>query len=165
LAAVPLVLQLPCGVEDSFKGVIDLLDMKGILWEDDSLGATFTPVPVPEEMAEEAARYRDLLLETLADKDDLVMERYLADEEIRVQELKAAIRKATTHMKLVPVFCGAALRNKGIQPLLDGIVDYLPSPLDVPPIAGKNPLTGEVESRLPKAKGPFSALLKSLHDC
>jgi elongation factor G len=158
LAAVPLVLQLPWGVEDSFKGVIDLLDMKGILWEDDSLGATFTPVPVPEEMAEEAARYRDLLLETLADKDDLVMERYLADEEIRIQELKAAIRKATTHMKLVPVFCGAALRNKGIQPLLDGIVDYLPSPLDVPPIAGKNPLTGEVESRLPKAKGPFSAL-------
>ncbi len=158
LAAVPLVLQLPWGVEDSFKGVIDLLDMKGILWEDDSLGATFTPVPVPEEMAEEAARYRDLLLETLADKDDLVMERYLADEEIRVQELKAAIRKATTNMKLVPVFCGAALRNKGIQPLLDGIVDYLPSPLDVPPIAGKNPLTGEVESRLPKAKGPFSAL-------
>jgi elongation factor G len=158
LAAVPLVLQLPWGLEDSFKGVIDLITMRGILWEDDSLGATFTTVPVPEEMAGEAARYRDLLLETLADKDDLVMERYLADEEIQVQELKTAIRKATTGMKLVPVFCGAALRNKGIQPLLNGIVDYLPSPLDVPPIAGTNPLTGEVESRPPKAKGPFSAL-------
>jgi len=158
LAAVPLVLQLPWGVEDSFKGVVDLIAMKGILWEDDSLGARFTTAPVPEDMAEETARYRDLLLETLADKDDLVMERYLADEEIQVQELKGAIRRATTRMKLVPVFCGAALRNKGVQPLLDGIVDYLPSPLDVPPIVGTNPLTGEVESRPPKAKGPFSAL-------
>ena len=158
LAAVPLVLQLPWGMEDSFKGVIDLVNMKGILWEDDSLGATLTTVPVPEEMAGEAARYKDLLLETLADKDDLIMERYLADEPIQVQELKAAIRKATTRMKLVPVFCGAALRNKGIQPLLDGIVDYLPSPLDIPPITGTNPLTGEIESRPAKAKGPFSAL-------
>ncbi|MFO7600435.1 MAG: elongation factor G [Candidatus Desulfacyla sp.] len=158
LAAVPLVLQLPWGVEDSFKGVIDLVSMKGILWEDDSLGAKLTAVPIPEEMAEEAAHYRDLLLETLADKDDLVMERYLADEEVPVQELKEAIRQVTTRLKLVPVFCGAALRNKGIQPLLDGIVDYLPSPLEVPPITGTNPLTGEVESRPPKAKGPFSAL-------
>jgi len=158
LAAVPLVLQLPWGVEDSFKGVIDLVIMKGILWEDDSLGARLTKVPIPEEMAGEAAHYRDLLLETLADKDDLVMERYLAEEEVPVQELKEAIRKATTRLKLVPVFCGAALRNKGIQPLLDGIVDYLPSPLEVPPITGTNPLTGEVESRPPKAKGPFSAL-------
>jgi len=158
LAAVPLILQLPWGLEDSFKGVIDLVNMKGILWEDDSLGATLTTVPVPEEMAGEAARYKDLLLETLADKDDLIMERYLADEPIQVQELKAAIRKATTRMKLVPVFCGAALRNKGIQPLLDGIVDYLPSPLDIPPITGTNPLTGEIESRPAKAKGPFSAL-------
>jgi elongation factor G len=158
LAAVPLVLQLPWGLEESFKGVIDLVNMKGIVWEDDSLGARLSMVPVPEEMAEEAARYRDLLLETLAERDDLIMERYLADEQIQVQELKAAIRKATTLMKLVPVFCGAALRNRGIQPLLDGIVDYLPSPLDVPPITGTNPLTGEVESRPPKAKGPFSAL-------
>ncbi len=158
LAAVPLVLQLPWGMEDSFKGVIDLVNMKGILWEDDSLGATLTTVPVPEEMTGEAARYKDLLMETLADNDDLIMERYLADEPIQVQELKAAIRKATTRMKLVPVFCGAALRNKGIQPLLDGIVDYLPSPLDIPPITGTNPLTGEIESRPAKAKGPFSAL-------
>jgi len=158
LAAVPLVLQLPWGVEDSFRGVIDLLSMKAVLWEDESLGATVTTVPLPEEMAEEAVRYRELLLETLADKDDSVMERYLADEEIPVQELKAAIRRATTGMKLVPVCCGAALRNKGIQPLLDSIVDYLPSPLDVPPITGTNPSTGEVESRPPKTKGPFCAL-------
>jgi len=158
LAAVPLVVQLPWGTEDTFQGVIDLIAMKGILWEDDSLGARFAVVPVPTDMAEEAARYRDLLLETLADKDDSVMERYLADEEIPIQELKGAIRRATTRMKLVPVFCGAALRNKGIQPLLDGIVDYLPSPLDIPPIAGTNPATGEMETRPPKAKGPFSAL-------
>jgi len=158
LGAVPLFLQLPWGVEDGLKGVIDLVTLNGIIWEDDTLGAEFSRVPVPEEMAGEVSRYRDLLLETLADKDDLVMERYLADEEIQVHELKAAIRNATIRMELVPVFCGAALRNKGIQPLLDGIVDYLPSPLDVPPISGMNPLTKEMESRPPKAKGPFSAL-------
>jgi len=158
LGAVPLILQLPWGVEDGLKGVIDLVTLNGILWEDESLGAEFSRVPVPEEMAEDVAHYRDLLLETMADKDDLVMERYLADEEIPVQELKAAIRNATIRMKLVPVFCGAALRNKGIQPLLDGIVDYLPSPLDVPPISGMNPLTNETEARPPKAKGPLSAL-------
>jgi elongation factor G len=158
LGAVPLILQLPWGVEDGFKGVVDLIEMKAIVWEDDTLGAQFRTVPVPEEMAGEAAGYRDLILETLADKNDRVMEQYLADEEIPVQDLKSAIREAAVHLKLVPVFCGAALRNKGIQPLLSGIVDYLPSPLDVPPIAGTNPLTGEVESRAPKANGPFSAL-------
>ena len=158
LGAVPLVLQLPWGVEDSFKGVIDLVQMKAILWGDETSGAEFREVPVPEELKEETARYRDLLLETLADKDDLVMDKYLSDEEIQVRDLISAIRKATIHMELVPVFCGTALKNKGIQPLLDGIVDYLPSPLEVPPITGKNALTGEEESRQAKAGGPFSAL-------
>ncbi len=158
LGAVPLILQLPWGVEDHFRGVIDLIKMKAIHWEDETLGAEFSEVPVPEELTEEAARYRDLLLETLADKDDLVMERYLSDQEIQVRDLKAAIRTATIHMELVPVFCGTALRNKGIQPLLDGIVDYLPAPVDVPPIKGRNPFTGEEESRPAKTRGPFSAL-------
>jgi elongation factor G len=158
LGAVPLVLQLPWGVEDNFKGVIDLIKMKAIQWEDEMLGAEFREVPVPEEFAKDVARYREILFETLADKNDLLMEKYLSDEEIQLTELKTAIREATIKMDLVPVFCGAALRNKGIQPLLDGIVDYLPSPLDVPSITGKNPLTGETESRAAKTKGPFSAL-------
>ncbi|MBW1780843.1 MAG: elongation factor G [Deltaproteobacteria bacterium] len=158
LGAVPLVLQLPWGVEDHFKGVIDLIKMKGILWEDDTLGAEFREVPVPDAFTEEAVRYRDLLLETVADKDDLVMERYLSDEEIPDRDLKAAIRRATIHMELVPIFCGTALRNKGIQTLLDGIVDYLPAPVDVPPIRGRHPVTGEEESRPAKPRGPFSAL-------
>ena len=158
LGALPLILQIPWGVEDNFRGVIDLIKMKAILWEDGMLGAEYSEEPVPEELAEEAARYRDLLLETLADKDDLVMERYLSEEEIPIRELKAAIRSATIKMELVPVFCGAALRNKGIQPLLDGIVDYLPAPVDIPPITGTNPLTVEEEARPAIARGPFSAL-------
>ena len=158
LGALPLVLQIPWGVEDNFRGVIDLIKMKAILWEDEMLGAEYSEEPVPKELAEEVAKYRDLLLETLADKDDLVMERYLSEEEIPIGELKAAIRAATINMELVPVFCGAALRNKGIQPLLDGIVEYLPAPVDVPPITGSNPLTGEEESRPAIAKGPFTAL-------
>ncbi|MBW2204855.1 MAG: GTP-binding protein [Deltaproteobacteria bacterium] len=155
---IPLILQIPWGVEDNFRGVIDLIKMKAILWEDEMLGAEYTEAPVPEELAEEVAKYRELLFETLADRDDLVMERYLSEEEIPIRELKGAIRNATVKMDLVPVFCGAALRNKGIQPLLDGIVDYLPAPVDVPPITGSNPLTGEEESRPAKTKGPFSAL-------
>jgi len=158
LGALPLILQIPWGVEDNFRGVIDLIKMKAILWEDEMLGTEYREEPIPEEMAEEAARYRDLLLETLADRDDLVMERYLSEEEIPIRELNAAIRTATIEMELVPVFCGAALRNKGIQPLLDGIVEYLPAPVDVPPITGSNPLTGEEESRPAMAKGPFTAL-------
>ena len=158
LGALPLILQIPWGVEDSFRGVIDLIKMKAILWEDEMLGAEYTEIPVPEELAEEVIKYRELLLETLADMDDLVMERYLSEEEIPITELKAAIRTATINMELVPVFCGAALRNKGIQPLLDSIVDYLPAPVDIPPVTGSNPLTGEAESRPAKATGPFSAL-------
>lgn len=158
LGALPLILQIPWGVEDNFRGVIDLIKMRAVLWEDEMLGAEYSEAPVPEELAEEVAKYRDLLLETLADRDDLVMERYLSEEEIPIRELKAAIRTATIEMELVPVFCGAALRNKGIQPLLDGIVEYLPAPVDVPPITGSNPLTGEEESRPAMAKGPFTAL-------
>ena len=158
LGAVPLVLQLPWGIEDDLKGVIDLIKMKGILWEDEMLGAQFTEVPIPPEMTDEASRYKDLLLETLADNSDQIMEKYLSEEEIQAKELKQAIREATIKLKLVPIFCGAALRNKGIQPLLDGIVDYLPSPVDVPPIIGQIPSSGKEAFRPPEAKGPFSAL-------
>ena len=159
LSAIPLILQIPWGIEDHFSGVIDLVKMKGILWEEETLGTEFSEVPIPLEMLEEASKYREHLLETLADKDDLIMEKYLSEEEIEIPEMKQAIRNATIHLELVPVFCGAALRNKGIQSLLDGIVDYLPSPLDVPPIVGHIPSSGKEESRPPEVKGPFSALV------
>ncbi|MCD6295017.1 MAG: elongation factor G [Deltaproteobacteria bacterium] len=158
LDATPLILQIPWGAEDQFNGVIDLIEMEAILWEDDTLGAQYRTTPIPEEMAEEASGYRERLLETMADNDDGIMEKYLSEEEIPVQELKEAIRNATIKMALVPIFCGTALRNKGVQPLLDGIVDYLPSPLDVPPIAGIHPGTGKTETRPAKPGGPLSAL-------
>jgi elongation factor G len=158
LGASPLVLQLPWGAEDSFKGVIDLIKMKAILWDEEMLGAEYSEVPVPPELLEEACKYRDLLLETMADRNDLVMEKYLSEEEVEVHELKRAIRDATIRLELVPVFCGAALRNKGVQPLLDGIVDYLPSPVDIPPVSGHDPGTGKEESRPAKTNAPLSAL-------
>jgi len=158
LGAVPLILQLPWGVEDSFKGVIDLIKMKAIIWEDEMLGAEYREEDIPGDLMEEASHYRDLLLETMADKNDMVMEKYLSEEEIGISELRQAIRTATIELELVPIFCGSALRNKGIQPLLDGIVDYLPSPLDIPPIVGRLLESGEEASRPSDAKGPFSAL-------
>jgi elongation factor G len=158
LGALPLVLQIPWGVEDNFKGVIDLVKMKAILWEDETLGAEYYEIPMPSELMEEASRYRDLLLETLADQDDKIMEKYLAEEEIEIQDLNKAIREATMKLDLVPIFCGSALRNKGIQPLMNGIVDYLPSPVDIPPIVGVMPSSGKKESRPANANGPFSAL-------
>jgi elongation factor G len=159
LGAVPLVLQIPWGIEDGFNGVIDLVKMKGILWEKETLGAEFSEVPIPADMLEEALKHREHLLETLADKDDLIMEKYLSEEKFEINEIKQAIRNATINLELVPIFCGAALRNKGIQPLLDGIVDYLPSPLDIPPIVGHIPSSGKEESRPAEIKGPFSALV------
>jgi len=158
LGAIPLVLQLPWGVEDSFKGVIDLINMKAIIWEDEMLGAEYREEDIPDELMEEALHYKDLLLETLADKNDQIMEKYLAEEDVEIRELKQAIRTATTRLELVPILCGTALKNKGIQPLLDGIVDYLPSPLDIPPIVGHVPVSGEEEPRPAEAKAPFSAL-------
>jgi len=158
LGAVPLVLQLPWGMEDDFKGVIDLIKMKAILWEDEMLGAEFREMEIPSELQDEAMQYRDLLFETLADKNDAIMEKYLSEEDIQTGELNEAIRAATIKLELVPVLCGAALRNKGIQPLLDGIVDFMPSPLDIPPIVGHVPLSDTEELRHSEAKGPFSAL-------
>ncbi|MDY6880095.1 MAG: elongation factor G [Thermodesulfobacteriota bacterium] len=158
LGATPLVLQLPWGTEDKLKGVIDLVEMKAILWEEDTLGAEFRELPIPEELEEEAFRYREQMYETVADTNDLIMEKYLAEEKIDVRELKQAVREATINLRIVPVLCGAALRNKGVQPLLDGIVDYLPSPLDIPPITGEDPLSGKEDTRPAQRKGPFSAL-------
>ncbi|MDZ7698288.1 MAG: elongation factor G [Deltaproteobacteria bacterium] len=158
LGATPLLLQVPWGEADHFQGIIDILKMKAIVWEEDEFGAKYAEAPIPDEMMAEALRHRELLLETVADTDDGIMEKYLAEEEIPLAELKTAIRRATINLELVPVYCGAALRNKGIQPLLDGIVDFLPAPVDVPPVAGKHPTSGETETRPPRAKGPFAAL-------
>jgi len=158
LKATPLVLQLPWGSEDNYMGVIDLLEMKAVMWEEETLGAEFKEVPIPDEFMEEALRYREILLETIADKDDMIMDKYVSDEEIEIPELKRAIRNATIKLALVPIYCGAALRNKGIQPLLDGIVDYLPSPVDIPPIIGLEPISAKEEPRPSEANAPFSAL-------
>lgn len=158
LGAHPLVIQIPIGTEDRFIGVVDLLRLKGIVWDEHSMGSEFKEIAIPVEMEEEVSHHRSKLVESLADMDDLLMEKYLNGEEISEKELKDVLRKATISMKAIPVLCGAALRNQGIQPLIDAIVDYLPSPLDIPPVQGTHPLTGKKEERMQKDEAPFSAL-------
>ncbi len=158
LGANPLITQIPIGAEDRFVGVIDLIRLKGIVWDESSLGAEFKEISIPKEMEEEASLHRSKLIESIAELDDQLTEKYLNAEEISESEMKAALRRATTSMKAVPVLCGAALRNQGIQPLLDAIVDYLPSPLDIPPVEGTNPSTGEREIRMAKDEESFAAL-------
>jgi len=159
LAATPLVLQLPVGREDRFRGIVDLVEMQQIAWDADSLGATLYREEIEAALLEDARQQREQLLETLAEVDDDIMERYLAEKSIDPATLKGAIRKATVGLKLVPVLCGSALKNKGIQPLLDAIVDYLPSPVDVPPIKGSDPETGEIIRCAPRDADPLAALI------
>ncbi len=154
----PLLLQIPMGHEDRFIGVIDLIRMKGIVWDELSLGIDFKEVTIPKEYVEEAKLYRARLLESVAELDDRLTEKYLNGEEISEAEMKEVIRKATIGMRVVPVLCGAALRNQGIQPLIDAVVNYLPSPLDVPPIQGANPVTGKLEERKVDDASPLTAL-------
>ena len=159
MKANPLILQLPLGSEDTFEGVIDLLEMKAIIWDDDSLGATFRQEEIPETEKERADTYREKLIESLADVDDQIMEAYLGEGGLTLDILKTAIRKAVLELKLVPVLCGSALKNKGIQPLLDAVVDYLPSPKDVPPIQGIHPETGETIVCPSAENKPLAALI------
>ena len=158
LGARPVLIQLPLGEEEQFQGVIDLIQMKTITWDEETLGATFHEVEIPEDFLAEARKYREQLLEALVERSDPLMEKYLGGQEISAQEIKAVLREATLKFELVPVLCGAALRNKGIQPLLDAVVDYLPSPVDIPPVQGFNPKTGEPESRRSSDQEPFAAL-------
>ena len=158
LGANPLVTQIPIGAEDRFIGVVDLIRSKGIVWDEHSLGTEFRKISIPKEMQEEASFHRSKLIESVAELDDHLMEKYLNGEEISESEIKAGLRKATISMKGVPVLCGAALRNQGIQPLLDAVVDYLPSPLDIPPVEGTNPVTGKKEVRMAKDEESFCAL-------
>ncbi len=159
LGANPVVIQLPMGAEDRFRGVIDLVDMQQICWDDESLGAEFTISDIDPEFEELAQEYREKLLEAISEQDDDIMELYLGEQEISRQDLVKAIRKATIDRKIVPVLCGSALKNKGIQPLLDAIELFLPSPKDVPPIMGIHPETGEELTFLPEKKGPLAALI------
>jgi len=159
LDANPLILQLPVGSEDHFTGVIDLLDMKQMEWDDDTLGATFSEHEINGEYLKTAQEYREKLVEAVAEIDDNIMEAYLAETPISTEDLIPAVRRATVGMKLVPVFCGSALKNKGIQPLLDAIVRFLPSPIDIPPMKGSHPDTGELLDCLPKDSKPLAALI------
>jgi elongation factor G len=154
--AVPL--QLPIGAEDKFIGVIDLVRMKAIVWEDESLGAKFRDEAIPEELASAAAECREKLIEAAADSDETIMEKYLEGHEISQAELTKAIRSATLAIKIIPVLCGSAFRNKGVQPLLDAVIEYLPSPLDIPPVKGIDPDTQAPDERPAKDDAPFSAL-------
>ena len=158
LNARPLVLQLPVGQEEKFRGVIDLLRQKAVLYNEETLGAKFYEEAIPEELKSQVEIYRERIFEALAEADDPFMERYLAGEAFSLEEIRALIRRETVAARLVPVVCGSGFKNKGIQPLLDAVVDYLPSPLDVPPIRGHHPDTGLEEKRTPLNGAPLSAL-------
>ncbi len=158
LGAVPCPLQIPYGAESNFKGIIDLVEMKAVVWEDETLGAKFHDEEIPAELEDEARKWREKLLEAVSEVDDSLMEKYLEGEEITVEELVPAIRRGTISMAFTPVLCGSAFKNKGVQPLLDAVVSYLPSPLDVDAVVGVNPDTEEEEAREPSEDAPFSAL-------
>ena len=157
LNANAVAIQLPIGAEDTFKGIIDLVKMEAIVYEDD-LGKVEDEVAIPDDMKDQAEEYREILLEALSELDDDFMEKYLGGEEITEDEIKAVLRKGTVSCKLCPVTCGTSYRNKGVQPLLDAIVDYMPAPTDIPPIAGINPETGEEDHRPSSDDEPFAAL-------
>ncbi|HEX5237697.1 MAG TPA: elongation factor G [Sphingomicrobium sp.] len=158
LGARPAVLYLPIGIESSFKGLVDLVENRAIIWLDESLGAKFEYHPIPDDLKEAAAEARTHLIEMAVEQDDDVMEAYLEGNEPDTATLKKLIRKGTLNFSFVPVLCGSAFKNKGVQPLLDAVVDYLPSPLDIPPVEGINPDTDAEDTREASDTAPFSAL-------
>ena len=155
----PLILQFPIGQEDTFTGTVDVIGQRAFVYDSDALGSQYNVVPIPENLREKAATLRTNLLEKLAEVDDKLMEKYLNSEEISVEEMRAAIRKGTLGMKFLPVLCGASFKNKGVQALLDAIVDYLPSPGDVPPVEGTDPRSDEKVTVQLNESGPFVALV------
>jgi elongation factor G len=155
--AVPL--QLPIGAEDKFKGVIDLVAMKALVFREESLGSKYEIEEVPEELRTDAEHYREKMVESIAEQHDELLEKYLAGEALEISELKAALREATIAQKITPVLCGTAFKNKGVQPLLDAVVDYLPSPVDIPPVKGVNPDDESFMERKASDDEPFSALV------
>ncbi|MFQ5557835.1 MAG: elongation factor G, partial [Acidimicrobiales bacterium] len=158
LSSKVAVLQLPIGAEADYQGVVDLVTMKALVWQGEDLGANWDEIEVPAELVDDAEMYRNELLEVVSEYDEVLMEKFLEDDEITEAEIKAAIRKGTLEDGLVPILNGTAFKNKGVQPLLDAVVDYLPSPLDVPPVVGLNPRTGEEAVRKPSDDEPFTAL-------
>jgi elongation factor G len=159
LGANPAVLQIPWGREESLRGVIDLVRMKGILYTDDAKGADPELVEVPAELRNAALEERERMVEAVAETDDQLLEKYLAGEAISEEELKAALRRATIAHRLQPVLCGSAFKNKGVQPLLDAVVDYLPSPVDIPPVQGLEPGTERPLERPAADDAPFAGLV------
>ena len=157
LNANPVAIQLPIGVEDTFCGVVDLVKMDAIIYEDD-LGKVSDEVAIPDELRAQAEEYREKLLEALAETDDELMEKYLGGEELTEEEIRSAIRKATIACQICPVTCGSSFKNKGVQPMLDAVVAYMPAPTDIPDIKGTNPETGEEDSRPSSDDAPFAAL-------
>jgi len=158
LNAKPIAIQIPIGQEDKFKGVIDLIEMRSIIWQDDTIGAEYTTGPIPHELQKKAEAFHTQLVETVAENDDEILHKFLEGEAISPEELRASLRKSTIDLKLFPVVVGTAFKNKGVQPLLDAVVDYLPSPLDAGEVKGTNPDNGEIITRQPDDKEPFSAL-------
>jgi elongation factor G len=157
LGASPVALQIPLGEEQDFRGVIDLVNMRALVWEESTLGAAYQVIEVPHELKGEAEEYRRTLVEAVADVDENILVKYLEGHDISNEEIETALRSGTLQLKLVPVFCGAAFKNKGVQPLLDGIVKYLPSPLDVKAITGVTP-EGREDTRSADDSAPFAAL-------
>ena len=153
-----VVVQLPIGAESEYQGVIDLLSMKALIWQGEDLGASWDEVDIPEEYQEQADEYRELMLDKLSEFDETIMEKYLEEEEISIDDLKSAIREGTLNHDLVPILNGTAFKNKGVQPLLDAVVDYLPSPLDIPEIIGQSLKGNEEVTRKPSDDEPFAAL-------
>jgi elongation factor G len=158
LNAKPVAIQIPIGQEDKFKGVVDLIEMKSIVWQDDTIGAEYITGEIPAELQKKAEAFHTQLVETVAENDDEMLHKFLEGETISPAELRASLRKSTIALKVFPVVVGTAFKNKGVQPLLDAVVDYLPSPLDAGEVKGVNPDNGEVITRKPADSEPFSAL-------
>jgi elongation factor G len=160
LGAHPVAIQIPIGREEHFRGMVNLIEQVAYIWDesDETLGQQYTIQEIPADMQAQVKEYREKMIEGLAEVDEHLMEKYLGEEKITPEEIKAAIRAGTTSMRLFPVICGASFKNKGVQPMLDCVVDCLPSPLDIPPVTGVNPDTGAIETRAPEANAPFSAL-------
>src|SRR5690606_29454549 len=155
LGANPAVIQLPWGKEDTLRGVIDVIRMQGVLYRDDAKGAAYELVDIPAEFKDAALEARERLVEVVAETDDQLLEKYLAGEAISEQEVREALRRGTIAHRLQPVLCGSAFTNKGVQPLLDAVVEFLPSPSDIPPVQGLEPGSEKPLERLADDKAPF----------
>jgi elongation factor G len=158
LKANPVPIQIPIGAEDNFRGVVDLVEMRGIVWDDETMGAKYEVIDIPEELREKAQEYREKMIEAVAETDEELLEKYLGGEELTTEEIKKGLKKGTLDMSITPMLCGSAFKNKGVQTLLDAVVDYLPAPTEVNWIKGIDPKTGEEVSVESTDDGPFAAL-------